>query len=90
MFAEGGVSTASPSKTDFIPCSDPCNGGDVNYHLNVSIETIKMLNYTYRARSFSKGDGEHGGFNEATASMGPTMHVRPGQSLWIKMNFLLN
>lgn len=81
----GGVSpTVTPSNTDFIPCSDPCNGGDVNYELTAAIDTIKILNYTYRGRLFVKQDGEMGGFNEATSFMGPTMHVRPGQSLWIK------
>jgi FtsP/CotA-like multicopper oxidase with cupredoxin domain len=67
--------------TDFIPCSQTCNGGDVNYDLVASVETMKMMNYTYRGRIFSS---ENGGIDEETAFMGPTMHVRPGQSMWIK------
>lgn len=71
--------------TDFIPCSDPCNGGDVNYNLVASVETMKMMNYTYRGRVYSTKKGE-GGIDEETAFMGPTMRVKPGQSLWIKFN----
>lgn len=67
----------SKAATDFIPCSSPCNGGDVNYELVASVRTMKMLNYTYRGRTFSTDDSD--------TFMGPTMHVKPGQSLWIKM-----
>lgn len=69
-----GVSGRS---TDYIPCSESCNGGDVNYELVASIRTMKMLNYTFRGRTYS---------NDSSPSfMGPTMRVKPGQSMWIKL-----
>ena len=75
--------------TDYIPCSDPCDGGDVNYHLVASVRTVPLLNYTYRGRLFSSGDGRAGGLDDdddgATAFLGPTLRVRPGQSLWVKL-----
>ena len=74
--------------TDYIPCSDPCDGGDVNYHLVASVRTVSLLNYTYRGRLFSSGDGRAGGLDDddgATAFLGPTLRVRPGQSLWVKL-----
>ena len=63
--------------TDFIDCHDPCNGGDVNYELTSRIRIMPMMNnYTYKGRTYSQeGDDTF---------MGPTMRVRPGQSLWIK------
>lgn len=67
---------ASDAATDFIDCNDPCNGGDVNYELTSSVRIMKMMNYTYKGRTFSReGDDTF---------MGPTMHVKPGQSMWIK------
>jgi len=68
---------STDNSTGFIPCSDPCNGGDVNYELTASIRTMKLLNYTYRGRTYSR-DGD-------PTFMGPTMHVQPGQSIWIKL-----
>lgn len=83
-------SPAATHSTDFIPCSDPCNGGDVNYELVTSIRTFPLMNYTYRGRVYTspnhhdknniKDDG-----NAAPSFMGPTMRVQPGQSLWIKL-----
>jgi FtsP/CotA-like multicopper oxidase with cupredoxin domain len=77
--------TTDPMPTDFIDCNDPCNGGDANYELVASVQTIQMAfgNHTYRGRTFARPDpltgrvpfGEH---------MGPTITVQPGQSLWIK------
>lgn len=84
--------TSHPRSTDFIDCNDPCNGGDVNYHLRAHVRTMQLqfgpegggaaaaadnYNYTYRGRTFSQ-DGED-------THMGPTMRVKPGQSLWIKL-----
>lgn len=84
--------TSDPRSTDFIDCNDPCNGGDVNYHLRAYVRTMQLqfgpegggaaaaadnYNYTYRGRTFSQ-DGED-------THMGPTMRVKPGQSLWIKL-----
>lgn len=66
------------AKTDFIPCSESCNGGDVNYDLVASIRIMPLLNYTYKGRTYSSPLDE-------TTIMGPTMRVRPGQSLWIKL-----
>lgn len=63
--------------TDFIPCSNPCNEGDVNYNLVASVRTMPMLNYTYRGRTYSN--------STSPSFMGPTMKVSPGQSLWIKL-----
>ena len=63
--------------TDFIPCSDPCNGGDVNYELVTSVRTFPLMNYTYRGRTYSTPDSD--------SFMGPTLRVQPGQSLWIKL-----
>jgi FtsP/CotA-like multicopper oxidase with cupredoxin domain len=65
------------SSAQFISCSTPCNGGDVNYDLVASVRTMKLLNYTYRGRVYSQ-DGDD-------SFMGPTMRVAPGQSLWIKL-----
>mmetsp|Transcript_15938 Transcript_15938/g.36907 ORF Transcript_15938/g.36907 Transcript_15938/m.36907 type:complete len:685 (+) Transcript_15938:412-2466(+) len=76
--------TDEPMPTDFIDCNDPCEDGDVNYELIASVQTIQMAfgNYTYRGRTFAQPDptgrvpyGEH---------MGPTLTVKPGQSLFIK------
>eukprot|EP00980_Cylindrotheca_fusiformis_P027054 scaffold18570_cov89-Cylindrotheca_fusiformis.AAC.1 len=75
------TSQKATALTDFISCSDTCNGGDVNYHLVASVETVKMMNYTYRGRIYKT---ENGGVDEDTRFMGPTMHVTPGQSMWIK------
>jgi len=66
--------------TDFIDCHDPCNGGDVHYDLTASVRIMKLLNYTYKGRTYSRD-----GVDEETRVMGPTMHVKPGQSLWIKL-----
>mmetsp|Transcript_12787 Transcript_12787/g.23998 ORF Transcript_12787/g.23998 Transcript_12787/m.23998 type:complete len:650 (-) Transcript_12787:170-2119(-) len=63
--------------TDYIPCSESCNGGDVNYNLVASIRIMPMLNYTYKGRTYSNPD--------SSTFMGSTMRVRPGQSLWIKL-----
>ena len=81
---------ASAAKaTDYIPCSDPCAGGDVNYELTASIRTMPMQaiepgghqarDYIYRGRTYSTATESHHGF------MGPTLKVRPGQSLHIKL-----
>lgn len=67
------------TKTDFIDCSHPCDGGDVNYELVASVRTMKMLNYTYRGRTYSSPDDGDNNF------MGPTMRVKPGQTLHIKL-----
>jgi FtsP/CotA-like multicopper oxidase with cupredoxin domain len=77
--------TTDPRPTDYIDCNDPCNGGDVNYELTASVRTMNMMfgppgghhNYTYRGRTFAE-EGSDG-------HMGPTMRVKPGQSLWIKL-----
>jgi len=62
--------------TDFIDCNIPCNGGDVNYELTTTARIMTIMNYTYKGRTYSReGDDTF---------MGPTMHVKPGQSLWIK------
>ena len=78
--AEGASSKGPPPipppPTDYISCDDPCDGGDVNYVLTSSIQTMKLLDYTYRGRTYST--------NPSETFMGPTMHVKPGQSLWIK------
>ena len=66
-----------PHKTDFISCDDSCSGGDVNYELTASVRTMKLLNYTYRGRTYSPEGSD--------SIMGPTMRVKPGQSLWIKL-----
>ena len=66
-----------PSATDYISCSDPCNGGDVNYELVTSVRTFPLMNYTYRGRTYSTPDSD--------SFMGPTLRVKPGQSLWIKL-----
>jgi len=85
-----GMAPLALAATDYIPCSDPCDGGDVNYHLVASVRTVPLLNYTYRGRLFSSGDGRAGGLDDddddgATAFLGPTLRVRPGQSLWVKL-----
>lgn len=80
------------AKTDYIPCSDPCNGGDVHYNLIASIRTMPMLNYTFKGRTYS-GSSSSGSSSSAdpthsldtAAFMGPTMRVKPGQSIWIKL-----
>lgn len=79
----------SAKATDYIPCSDPCAGGDVNYELTASIRTMPMQaiepvgheprDYIYRGRTYSTETDNHHGF------MGPTLKVSPGQSLWIKL-----
>ncbi|GKY96692.1 hypothetical protein MPSEU_000628700 [Mayamaea pseudoterrestris] len=64
---------------EYVSCNDEtlCKGGDVNYELIASIRTMRLLNYTYRGRTYSR---------EGDASFsGPTMRVQPGQSLWIKL-----
>lgn len=38
---------------------------------------MHMLNYTYKGRTYSTPD--------SSSFMGPTMHVKPGQSLYIKL-----
>ena len=63
--------------TDFIDCADPCDGGDVNYEIVASIRTMEIMGYTYKGRTYSTSDSD--------TFMGPTMRVRPGQSLWIKL-----
>lgn len=75
------VTESVAGKTDFISCSDPCNGGDVNYDLVASVQTVQLMNYTYRGRLF---ESDNGGIDQFTRFMGPTMRVKPGQSLWIK------
>lgn len=74
LLSLGSSGTAS---AEYISCSDPCNGGDVNYDIVSSVRIMKMLNYTYKGRTYS-ADG-------SDSFMGPTMRVRPGQSLWIKL-----
>lgn len=80
------------SGTDFISCDDSCDGGDVNYHLVASVETVPLLNYTYRGRFYKSGVDDSRGIDgiEKTSFMGPTMRVKPGQSLWIKFSNELN
>lgn len=77
--------TNEPRTTDFIDCNDPCNGGDVNYELVASVQTMKMLfgNYTYRGRTFARPDPVTGEIPPGQ-HMGPTLTVAPGQSIWIK------
>lgn len=78
LLVQAAAAAASPPReTDFIDCSDPCNGGDVNYELTTSVRIMNMLNYTYKGRTYSTPDSD--------SFMGPTMHVKPGQSLWIKL-----
>mmetsp|Transcript_4567 Transcript_4567/g.13147 ORF Transcript_4567/g.13147 Transcript_4567/m.13147 type:complete len:682 (-) Transcript_4567:564-2609(-) len=74
-----------PRSTDFIDCNDPCNGGDANYELIASIQTIRMGfgGHTYRGRTFARPDPNTGRVPDGQ-HMGPTMTVQPGQSLWIK------
>jgi FtsP/CotA-like multicopper oxidase with cupredoxin domain len=72
------VLLSSTTRSEFISCSDTCNGGDVNYDLTASVRVMKMLNYTYKGRTYSKEGSD--------SFMGPTMRVRPGQSLWIKLD----
>ena len=74
------ISCFNDSMAEFISCDNPCDGGDVNYNLVASIRTMKLLNYTYKGRTYSRE-----GDNESLSLMGPTMRVRPGQSLWIKL-----
>lgn len=77
------ASTPPPTyATDFIPCSDTCDGGDVNYELVTSVRTFPLMNYTYRGRTYSTPDSD--------SFMGPTMRVKPGQSLWIKFRNEMN
>ncbi|CAJ1946660.1 unnamed protein product [Cylindrotheca closterium] len=74
--------------TDYISCDDPCNGGDVNYDLVSTVETVKLMNYTYRGRFYKSGTDDNRGIDGFPESrfMGPTMRVKPGQSLWIKLS----
>ncbi|GAX25200.1 hypothetical protein FisN_5Lh281 [Fistulifera solaris] len=67
----------SHGATDFIPCSASCNGGDLNYELVANVRSMKLLNYTYRGRTFSTEGSD--------SYLGPTMRVKPGQTLWIKL-----
>jgi FtsP/CotA-like multicopper oxidase with cupredoxin domain len=67
----------SGKSTDYISCDDPCNGGDVNYELVASVRTMQFLNYTYRGRTYSNAS--------SPTFMGPTLRVKPGQSMWIKL-----
>ncbi|OEU08286.1 Cupredoxin [Fragilariopsis cylindrus CCMP1102] len=79
--------TPPTDSTDFIDCNDPCNGGDVNYELIASVQTMKMNfgNYTYRGRTFARPNKKTGQIPEGDSNhMGPTMYVKPGQSLYIK------
>jgi FtsP/CotA-like multicopper oxidase with cupredoxin domain len=78
--------TSDPRPTDYIDCNDPCNGGDVNYELRASVKTMPMQfgNYTYRGRTFAPDD-EFESQDRPASYMGPTMRVKPGQSLWIKL-----
>ena len=73
-----------PAATDYIPCTDPCDGGDVNYELVSSVRTFPLMNYTYRGRTYSTDGGGSDGADDVGSFMGPTMRVKPGQSLWIK------
>jgi len=86
--------TTDPRSTDYIDCNDPCNGGDVNYHLVASVQTMTMMfgpsggtNYTYRGRTFAEATShEDPSRRRPPASyMGPTLRVQPGQSMWIKL-----
>ncbi|VEU36547.1 unnamed protein product [Pseudo-nitzschia multistriata] len=87
-YADPRSSSGSGRKTtDFIDCNDPCNGGDVNYELVASVQTIKLAfgNHTFRGRTFARPDPttnrvREGGNNH----MGPTLTVKPGQSMHIK------
>lgn len=64
--------------TDFIDCNDPCNGGDVNYELTQTIRTVELLGgRKYKGRMYDNPE-------DPTNPMGPTMRVKPGQSMWIK------
>lgn len=74
-FGDGATAQATTSSTDFIDCSDPCDGGDVNYELTASVRAFQLMNYTYMGRTYSQSD----------SIMGPTMRVKPGQSIWIKL-----
>lgn len=80
------------SSTDFISCDDPCNGGDVNYHLVTTVESVKLMNYTLRSRFYKSGTDDRRGIDGVAESafMGPTMRVKPGQSLWIKFENEMN
>ena len=75
--ALAALSASSAAKTDFIPCDAKCDGGDVNYELTASIRTMNIMNYTYRGRTYSR-EGDPTFF-------GPTLRVKPGQSMWIKL-----
>ena len=80
--AATAVSFVTAAKTDFIDCNNPCNGGDVNYELTTSVRVMPLMNYTYKGRTYSReGDDTF---------MGPTMRVKPGQSLWIKFRNNMN
>jgi FtsP/CotA-like multicopper oxidase with cupredoxin domain len=84
---EQSQSPPPPTDTDYIDCNTPCNDGDVNYELIASVQTIKMKfgNYTYRGRTFARPDPITGKIPEGDSNhMGPTMYVKPGQSLYIK------
>lgn len=74
--------------TDFVGCNDPCNGGDVNYELVASVQTIPMGfgNYTYRGRTFARPDPKTGEVPRGPRGyMGPTLRVKRGESMWIKL-----
>eukprot|EP00977_Amphora_coffeiformis_P021119 scaffold8828_cov204-Amphora_coffeaeformis.AAC.40 len=73
-------SATALTDTDFIPCSDSCDRGDVNVELIAAVRTFPLMGrYTYRGRTYW-GEGA-----EEETYMGPTMRVKPGQSLWIKL-----
>ena len=77
--------TTDPRPTDFIDCNDPCNGGDANYELIASVQTIPMAfgNHTYRGRTFARPDPKTGRVPYGKHT-GPTITAKPGQTLWIK------
>lgn len=83
--AASSSATSDPRTTDYIDCNNPCNGGDVNYELVASVQTIQMAfgNHTYRGRTFARPDPATGKVPYGQ-HMGPEMTVKPGQSLWIK------
>lgn len=74
-------SSSTTTTTDYIPCTQLCDGGDVNYVLTATVRTMEMqlgnTTYTYRGRTYSNSTSPN--------FMGPTMTVQPGQSLWIKL-----
>ena len=76
---EAAISPSPFAATDFIDCNDPCNGGDVNYELTSRVRTIDnfMGGLKYKGRMYDNPENPN-------SVMGPTMRVRPGQSMWIK------